>query len=64
MIKKLVVKKYMKDEKFRQSKDVTVILGDSIIKDVKVWELTDESNKAVVKYFRQATTSQGINLKL
>ena len=30
---------------------VILILGDSIIKDVKGWELTDESNKVVVKYF-------------
>ena len=38
--------------------DVTVILGDSIIKDVNVWELTDNSNKVFVKSFREATTSQ------
>ena len=47
----------MKDKKFRKFKDVTVILGDSIIKDVKGWELTDDSNKFVVKSFRVATTS-------
>ena len=38
--------------------DVTVILGDSIIKDVNGWELTDNSNKVFVKSFRGATTSQ------
>ena len=48
----------MKDKKFKKSRDVTVILGDSIIKDVKGWELTDDSNKVVVKSFRGATTSQ------
>ena len=48
----------MKDKKFRKPRDVTVILGDSIIKDVKGWELTDDSNKVVVKSFRGATTSQ------
>ena len=48
----------MKDKKNRKSRDVTVILGDSIIKDVKGWELTDNSNKVVVKSFRGATTSQ------
>ena len=48
----------MKDKKFRKSRDVTVILGDSIIKDVKGWELTDDSNKVVVKSFSGATTSQ------
>ena len=51
-------KKEMKDEKFRKSRDITVILGDLIIKDVKGWELTDDSNKVVVKSFRVATTSQ------
>ena len=44
--------------KYRKSRDVTVILGDSIIKEVKGWELTDDSNKVVVKSFRGATTSQ------
>ena len=34
----------MKDKKFRQPIEVTVILGDSIIKDVKGWGLTDELN--------------------
>ena len=48
----------MKDKKFRQSKDVTVILGDSIIKDVKGCELSDELNKVVEKSFSGATTSQ------
>ena len=35
----------MKNKKFTKSRDVTVILSDSIIKDVKGWELTDESSK-------------------
>ena len=48
----------MKDKKNRKSRDVTVILGDSIIKDVKCWGLTDNSNKVAVKPFRGATTSQ------
>ena len=48
----------MKHKKFRKSRDGTVILGDSIIKDVKGWELTDDSNKVVVTSFRGATTSQ------
>ena len=29
----------MKDKKFRKSRDAKVILGDSIFKDVKGWEL-------------------------
>ena len=48
----------MKDKKNRKSRDVTVILGDSIIKDVKGWELTDDSNKVAVKSFCGATTNQ------
>ena len=48
----------MKNKKFRKSRDVTVILGDSIIKDVKDWELKNDSNKVVVKSFHGATTSQ------
>ena len=56
--RKISSKKEMKDKKFRKSRDVTVILGDSIIKDVKGWELTDHSNKVVVKSFRGGTTSQ------
>ena len=56
--RKISSKKEMKDKQFRKSKDVAVILGDCIIKDVKGWELTDESNKVVVKSFRGSTTSQ------
>ena len=56
--RKISSKKEMKDKNFRKSRDVTVILGDSIIKDVKGWELTDDSNKVVVKSFRGSTTSQ------
>ena len=49
--RKISSKKEMKQKKFRKSSDVTVILGDSIFKDVKVWDLTDESNKVVVESF-------------
>ena len=56
--RKIFSKKEMKDKKNRKSRDITVILGDSIIKDVKGWELTEDSNKVVVKSFRGATTSQ------
>ena len=50
----------MKDEQFRQSRDVTAILVDSIIKDVKGRELTDESKNVVVKSFCEATTIRRI----
>ena len=56
--RKISSKKEMKDKQFRKSKDVTVILGDCTIKDVKGWELTDESNKVIVKSFLGGTTSQ------
>ena len=52
------MKRRQKIKKNRKFRDVTVILGDSIIEDVKGWELTDESNKVVVKSFRAATTNQ------
>ena len=35
---------------------VTVILGDSIVKDVKGWKLSDDKNKVVVKHFSGAKT--------
>ena len=48
----------MKDKKTTKSRDVTVILGDSIIKDMKGQELTNDSNKVIVKSFHGATSSQ------
>ena len=48
----------MKDKKIRQFSDVTVILDDSLIKDVKGWHFIDESNKVVVKSFHGVTISQ------
>ena len=56
--RKISSEKKMKDKKFRKSRDVTVILGDCIIKDAKGWELTDDSNNVIVKSFRGSTTSQ------
>ena len=35
---------------------VTAILGNSIVKDVKVWKLSDEKNKVMVKHFIGAKT--------
>ena len=35
---------------------VTVILGYSVVKEVKGWESSDENNKVVTKQFRGATT--------
>ena len=34
-----------------------MILGDSLVKDIKDWELFDESNKVVTKYFSGASMS-------
>ena len=36
---------------------MTVIFGESLIKAMKGWELSDESNELVTKYFRGATTN-------
>ena len=45
------------NRKQRQKKAlVTVILGDSIVKEVKGWELSDKNNKVVTKQFSGATT--------
>ena len=35
---------------------ITSILGDSMVKDVKGWEISDEQHKVVVKSFSGATT--------
>ena len=35
---------------------VTAILGDSIVKDVKGWKLSDDKNKVVVKHFSRSKT--------
>ena len=35
---------------------VTIVLGDSIVKDVKGWKLFDEKNKVEVKHFSGAKT--------
>ena len=49
---------YKKSNKIpRENKlPVTVILGDSVVKDVKGWKLSDEKNKVVVKHFSEAKT--------
>ena len=36
---------------------VMVILGDSLVKDIKGWELSDESNKVVIKHFSGADST-------
>ena len=49
---------YKKSDKIpRKNKlPVTVILGDSIVKDVKSWRLSDDKNKVKVKHFSGAKT--------
>ena len=44
---------YKRDEfklknKTEKKLPVTLILGDSLVKDIKGWELSDESNKVVI----------------
>ena len=55
-------KTYERDEYKQKNKTqkkllVTVILGDSLVKDIKGWELSDESNKVVTKHFSTANAT-------
>ena len=40
----------------RKKLPVTVIIGDSIVKEVKGWKLSDKKNKVLVKHFSGAKT--------
>ena len=45
------------NQKQRQKKlPITVFLGNSIVKEIKGWDLSDQNNKVVTKYFSGATT--------
>ena len=44
------------NSKNSKNKNVSVIIGDSIIKDIKGWELSNESEKFIVKFSGVATT--------
>ena len=46
-----------KKKKTQKKLPVTVILGDSLVKDIKGWELSDESNKVGIKHFSGANTT-------
>ena len=53
---------YKRDEfkqknKTQKKLPVTVILGDSLVKDIKGWELSDEINKVGTKNFSGANTT-------
>ena len=55
-------KAYARDEYKQKSKTqkklpVAVILGDSLVKNIKGWELSDHSNKVVTKHFSWASTT-------
>ena len=41
----------------RKYDNVTVILGDSVVEDLKGWELSNDKQKIVVKSFRGTKTS-------
>ena len=43
------------------TKKVTVLVGDSIIKDIKGWEISDRENKFVVRHFPGAKTDDMIS---
>ena len=40
----------------RKELPLTVVLGDSLVKDVKRWKLLDKNNKVAAKRFSGATT--------
>ena len=44
------------NSKNSKNKNVSVIIGDSIIKDIKGWELSNESEKFIIKFSGVATT--------
>ena len=45
------------NQKQRQKKlPITVFLGNSIVKEIKGWDLSDQNNKVVTKHFSGATT--------
>ena len=53
---------YKRDEfkqknKTQKKLPATVTLGDSLVKDIKGWELSDESSKVVTKHFSGANTT-------
>ena len=53
---------YKRDEFKQKNKTekklpVTVMLGDSLVKDINGWELSDESNKVVTKRFSGTNTT-------
>ena len=50
--------KKTKEKKSQSERPVTVILGDSMVKGLKGWELSDQSNHVVVKSFRGAKDYQ------
>ena len=58
---KMIKRKHMKETKQKNKTQkkfpVTVILGDSLVKDTKGWTLCDESNKVATKHFSGATTT-------
>ena len=61
MIKRQHIK-YKRDEFKQKNKTekklpVTVMLGDSLVKDINGWELSDESNKVVTKRFSGTNTT-------
>ena len=47
-----------KRNKKDQNKNVAAIVGDSIIKDVYGWKLSDKEKKMVVKHFSESTTEE------
>ena len=56
-IKNIQPEKRPDNQKQRQKKPpITVFLGNSIVKEIKGWDLSDQNNKVVTKHFSGATT--------
>ena len=50
--KKVNFKHNRKKQELKKDQIVTAMVGDSMVKDIYVWELSDNNNKVVVKHFR------------
>ena len=55
-MKKVNFRHNRKKEERKKDHIVTAIVGDSMVKDIYGWELSDNNKKVVVKYFSGSTT--------
>ena len=55
-----ILHRHKKTQQHVKKHDATAILGDSMVKDLKGWELSNGKQKVVAKSFRGAKTCIGI----